>query len=118
MRRPYRTYRILPAGLAVLLFLAIGSMGVRLFQSKPHGMSPQNEVQAVYYALAWSEEAPETLSTPELRPLLARFDEGLAGIADRITVVSYEKYKEGFELVVRHSGRPEKTFTVSPNGVR
>jgi hypothetical protein len=113
-----RTYRIVPTVCAVVVFLALGSLGVRLFQSKPKAPTPQQEVQAVYYAMAWTEEAPGAFTTSDLRPILAQLDPGLIGIADRVTVVSYVKQKGGWQMEVRHSAQPGKTWTITPYGLR
>ena len=118
MTLTYRTYRIVPTLIAFVLFLLVGSLLVGLFQAKPGTMSPEQEVQAVYFAAHYAYPVPPTMDVSLLRQMLGQLDPVLASIADRVTIVSYSRTTYGFEMQVQHAGLPGRTFLLTNHGVR
>jgi hypothetical protein len=118
MNLAYRTYRIFPTLIVIVLFLLAGSLLVGRFQSKPAVMGPEDEVRAVYFAVQYATPAPPDVDTAALRQMLGLLDPDLVPIADKITVVSYARSQYGVEMQVRHSGQPDRTFTLNNYGVR
>jgi hypothetical protein len=118
MSLAYRTYRVVPTLIAFAVFLLAGSLLVGLFQSKPVAMIPDDEVQAVYFAVHSASPTPAAVDVPALRRMLGQLDPALAAIADRITVLSYTRQQYGFDLQIQHLGRPGRTYLLDSHGIR
>ena len=113
-----RPYRLRPSRAAFLLFLAAGSLMLDRIMGREIPMTPQEEMQAVRYALAYPSIPPAELRALDLEELLGRLDGGLRPIAERVTIVSYSSSRESFLLKATHAGEPGRAFTVDLYGVR
>jgi hypothetical protein len=114
-----RSYRTLPALVAVVLFLVVGDLillAVLPGGSAAAAVPPEQEMWLVYFALMRSGEPPATLGADDLRRLLAALDPAVAEVADRVTVRTYTRDQYDFVLEAEHSG-DGKTYRITSYGL-
>jgi hypothetical protein len=114
-----RTYRTVPALVAVVLFLAVGDcVLLAVLPSGPseEGVPPEQEMWLVYFALMRQDEVPETLGADDLRRVLEALDPAVGEVADRVTIRSYTRDQYGFLLELEHSG-DGKTYRITSDGL-
>lgn len=112
-----RTYRLFPTIIALGLFLVLGSILVNAMSSGPSEPTPEKDMYAVYYAICFSEEFPDSITTGDIRNLLSQMDEKLESVADRITVTAYRKTGYGFTLEATHDRNPSRTWLIDIYGI-
>lgn len=126
MKPGLRTYYFIPAVVVIALFLLAGSFFVRYFEPKAESNKPYEDMVTVYLAMAYQEEPPENLTTEAIRNIITSLEPELGGIADKISISSYEKQEHqryydsetvySFTLEASHASSPDKTYRISTYG--
>ena len=114
-----RTYRTVPALLAVVLFLVVGDcvlLAVLPSGSSGADVPPEQEMWLVYFALMRSPELPTTLGDDNLRRVLEALDPAVGEVAERVRVRSYTRDQYGFVLEAEHSG-DNKVYRITSYGL-
>jgi hypothetical protein len=111
-----RTYRLIPAILAVIAFLVVANLLLGWMVPEPPQPTPEDDMWLVYFAVVHAGDPPQELDDSGLRTLLGRLDPALEPLADRVTVRSYTRKKWGFELVASHDATSSE-YRITADGV-
>lgn len=111
-----RTFRPLPAAVALVVFLTAGDLILLSLLPGSAPASPRDEMWLVYYAVLRSADPPEQLDEETLRGLLAALDPAAEAVGERVRVRGYRASGGGFTLEAEHAG-DGRLYRITPDGI-